>query len=199
MFSFFFTLVLVAGVIVVDFGFAFVDRRHIQNTVDIMALAGAQELPADPALAELRAEEWAALNGITAPKYTIEVSTDNSCWNTDPFDDPAVLDSMTVRISRPSTEFFASNFGLPSMNIGASANACWGGASGPLVIVIDRTGSMGFSDLTNAKNAAKSVLTLFDPQLQQVAFGVLGPSSLTSLCTSSNSGGRGRATSSGGS
>jgi hypothetical protein len=67
------------------------------------------------------------------------------------------------------------------------------------VIVVDRTSSMTSADLTNAKNGAKSVLQIYDPAFQHVAFGVLGPSRTTSTCGSPNSGGIGLASASAGS
>jgi len=84
------------------------------------------------------------------------------------------------------------------INAAACRGACGGPPTVPLdvVVIIDRTGSMSSSDLTNAKNGAKAVLQLFDPQLQHVALGVLGPSRTTSTCGGANSGGLGLASSS---
>lgn len=172
--------------------------RDIQHTVDLMALAGAQELPGDPTLARTRALEEAARNGIASPPYTITVTTDNTCWNTDPLDNPTVIDSMTTTVIRNADRYFAKVFNTGVMTVGAKAKACWGAATVPvdLVIVIDRSGSMSSADVTNAKNAAKSVLQFYDPTLQQVAFGVLGPSYISgsgNICnTSPNVNGRGK-------
>jgi hypothetical protein len=55
------------------------------------------------------------------------------------------------------------------------------------VVIVDRTGSMSAADLTNAKDAAKSVLTSLNPAVQRVALGVLGPSDTTSNCSGTNS------------
>jgi hypothetical protein len=185
----------VAGWMVVDVGSAFAARRSIQRTVDIMALAGAQELPANPTLARAKALEWATRNGLSSPPYTITVTTDNTCYNTDPLDDPAVIDSMTTVVTRPADQFFSRVFGISAYTVGAKAKACWGGANIPvdLEIIIDRSSSMSAADMTNAKDAAKSILTLFDPTMQHVAFGVLGPSltAAGSLCTGANVGGFG--------
>ena len=50
-------------------------------------------------------------------------------------------------------------------------------------IIIDRTSSMSSSDLTNVKNAAQSMLRLFDPSLQRVGMAVLGPSQTSASCS----------------
>jgi hypothetical protein len=56
-----------------------------------------------------------------------------------------------------------------------------------LVVVVDRTSSMSSTDLTNAKDAAKAVLTNLDPAIQHVGLGLLGPSQTTPTCTGANS------------
>jgi hypothetical protein len=67
-----------------------------------------------------------------------------------------------------------------------------------VVEIIDRTGSMTDADLAGAKSGALAFLENFNPDLQRVGLGVLGPSSTSSTCGSPNSGGKGVATSSGG-
>ena len=47
-----------------DLGLFFHDRRHLQNTTDAAALAGAAELPLHPDIAIDRARLWATKNGI---------------------------------------------------------------------------------------------------------------------------------------
>ena len=56
-----------------------------------------------------------------------------------------------------------------------------------LVVIVDRTSSMSAADLTNAKDAARSILTLLDPDVQHVGLGLLGPSQTISSCTGTNS------------
>ncbi len=48
----------------VDIGLFYEDRRHLQNSADAAALAGTQELPANPPAAEQKARDWAINNGI---------------------------------------------------------------------------------------------------------------------------------------
>lgn len=67
----------------------------------------------------------------------------------------------------------------------ACAGACGAVPTNPLdlVVIVDRTGSMSAADLTNAKDAAESVLTSLDPAIQHVALGTLGPSQTGSSCS----------------
>jgi Flp pilus assembly protein TadG len=55
-----------------------------------------------------------------------------------------------------------------------------------LVLIVDRTSSMSTADIQNARDASNSVLKLYDPDLQHIAFGILGPSSTTSSCGGAN-------------
>lgn len=59
-----------------------------------------------------------------------------------------------------------------------------------LVMIIDRTGSMLTpTDLTQVtKDAAKAVLGVYDPALQRVALGLLGPSKPASTCSGAGGG-----------
>lgn len=53
-----------------------------------------------------------------------------------------------------------------------------------VVVVIDRTSSMA-GDENNLRDAARSVLTSYDPNMQHVALGMLGPSTMTQSCSGS--------------
>lgn len=103
-----------------------------------------------------------------------------------------------------STDYELSGVtGVDGQTIALEAAACSGlcGADPqvPLdvAIILDRTGSMSPSDLTNVKNAAQSMLLLFDPALQRVGMAVLGPSQTSANCSGTGNA-RGRAASSGG-
>ena len=56
-----------------------------------------------------------------------------------------------------------------------------------LVLIVDRTGSMDATDLNDAKNGAYEVLKIYDPEIQHIAFGILGPSRTASTCTGTSS------------
>jgi hypothetical protein len=89
----------------------------------------------------------------------------------------------------PVLSVFGGNACLNQCPTGSiRAAACRGSCGGPptapldVVEVIDRTGSMSSTDLTNAKNAAKSVLQLYNPSLQHVGLAVLGSSDSSNYC-----------------
>ncbi len=59
-----------------DLGLFYHDRRHLQNTTDAAALAGAAELPQHPDVAIDRARQWVAKNGIPSSEIKrLEVRT----------------------------------------------------------------------------------------------------------------------------
>ena len=80
--------------------------------------------------------------------------------------------------------------------------ACNGPCGGPptapvdVMIVMDRTGSMSSADLTNARNAAKAILLTYNPALQWVGLGLLGPSRTDTSCSGANSPAKGNGASS---
>ena len=85
-----------------------------------------------------------------------------------------------------------------NLNAAACRGLCGGSPNTPidLVVVIDRTGSMSSTDITNARNATRALLQAYDPALQWVALGFLGPSrSSGSTCGGANSPARGLAAS----
>jgi IPT/TIG domain/Putative Flp pilus-assembly TadE/G-like/von Willebrand factor type A domain len=91
-----------------------------------------------------------------------------------------------------TTQFsFGRAVGVNSGSTGAVVSAACNGPCGeapfkPLdvVIIIDRTGSMS-GDERNLRDAASAVLKLYNPGIQHIALGMLGPSTLTKTCGSS--------------
>ncbi len=86
---------------------------------------------------------------------------------------------------------FTSQCNTGQLRAAACRGSCGSEPSVPVdvIIVIDRSGSMSTADLNNAKNAARSVMELYNPELQHIGLAVLGPSRLTNLCQSPSSGG----------
>jgi hypothetical protein len=85
-----------------------------------------------------------------------------------------------------------------NLNAAACRGLCGGSPNTPidLVVVIDRTGSMSSTDITNARNATRALLQTYDPNLQWLALGFLGPSRTSgATCGGANSPARGLAAS----
>jgi hypothetical protein len=96
------------------------DRRHLQNSADSMALAGAQVLPDEDAAQDI-AEDWADRNGIDMDDVTL---------TTDITGDAPVV---RVRISRPHKFTFMKVLGIDERDVGARAAAVkvsFGGGAG---------------------------------------------------------------------
>ncbi len=112
--------------------------------------------------------------------------------------DPAAVGAKCNTIVLSSTVALDYKFG-PAIGVGSGETqqvlsaACVGPCGAPptvpvdLALIVDRTGSMSATDLADAKNGAYTVLQLYDPEFQHIAFGVLGPSRTTSTCSGANS------------
>ena len=83
----------------IDVGYWYSQKREVQKAVDAAALAGAQELPDNPAAAEAVAREYLAKNGIT-DEDTISVTF--RCTRLSDACDPAASkwDSIVVEVER---------------------------------------------------------------------------------------------------
>jgi Flp pilus assembly protein TadG len=196
---------------VVDVGFFLHNRENAQQTADAAALAGAHYLPGSTSDAQTEALAYVTKNGLSTANTTISFKCTGQqvsvCVT-----GSGTYDTIVVTQKASSPTYFGGILSILGFNncwvagctASASAGACHSGCGGPIsepldvVVVMDRTGSMTASDLTNAKNGALAILTVFNPALQHVALGVLGPSSTSSTCGSPNAGGLGIATSSGG-
>lgn len=104
----------------VDVGFFFHERRNLQNAADAAALAGAQELPANPGLAVQKARDWAANNGID-PNEIQEVTVESTY---------TANDTISVTVSRDVSFFFARVLGIDQGEVSAHAKAQVGSLTG---------------------------------------------------------------------
>ncbi len=111
---------------------------------------------------------------------------------------------IVVSASNTVNYLLAPAVGIKQGSTGSvTSAACRGSCGGPpsglvdAVLIMDRTGSMSSTDLTNARAAGNAILQTWDPKLQWIALGLLGPSQTTSSCTGANSGAFGLAASSG--
>jgi Flp pilus assembly protein TadG len=110
-----------AAALTVDVGRGFAVQARLQDAADAAALAGASLLPVDPAGARALALAYARANGLRAPAVSVA---------------PSDL-RVTVRAERTLPTTFARLLGVPSLTVGAVAQAaalavsCAGGPCGP--------------------------------------------------------------------
>ncbi len=107
------TMVAVTGMVAfaADIGRLAVTRRHLQNSADAAALAGARQLPGSPSRAQADAYNWAARNGLAWS----EVS--GAVVSTTQFAD----DTLTINVRRRVPYTFARVFGLGTKDVTATA------------------------------------------------------------------------------
>ncbi len=84
---------------------------------------------------------------------------------------------------------FSRVVGVNSGSTGVVTSAACNGPCGKspvtpvdVMLVMDRTGSMSGTDTTNAKAAANSIVSLYDPNVQWLGLGALGPSVTSGGC-----------------
>lgn len=140
------SMAFVLGVIVVDFGLWFSERRGAQKDADLSAVAAAQPLLAltslsDPGAAALQQEandrgwEYAQRNGVTdIANAHLPDAADGALWTgcwEDEGDTSDTIDSYPLDIEHPSRGLFATIFGLVAPEgLGAHARACVGSIVG---------------------------------------------------------------------
>jgi len=133
-----FTVITLVGVITVDFGLWFSERRGSQTDADMSALAGAQAYVSDLANttgAFDDAVEWAVKNGIDParidPDHTSDCSDGNSCIQVgigDCYENGTDTSMPWVesRIYHDTFSLFGKFFSFAAPDIGAIARACVG-------------------------------------------------------------------------
>ena len=107
---------------------------------------------------------------------------------------PAAGDKCNVVLVSAATTTgytFGRVVGINSGSTGTITSAACNGPCGlppstpvDLVVIIDRTASMSNADVQATRDAANAVLQIYDPDVQRVALGLLGPSSTGSTCGS---------------
>jgi len=147
-----FTVITVVGVITVDFGLWFSERRGAQTDADLPALAGARECmlqlatgQQEPGIAEQRIREWFNQNrgqpSDAAGVYCDEAGSGDVCIVRDmsktecydPGNGERCVDVVVKHKSKTLfSSFFAPVFEGVAGNIGAHARACAGAASSSL-------------------------------------------------------------------
>jgi hypothetical protein len=184
-------------VFVVDFGVVAMKEGQSQNVVDAAALAGAQELPDDPAAAEAAARDYASRNGVNGDDVVVTFS----CTSTNiRICNPSIptYDTIKIEVEQKSPALFG-----PIMSLIASDDSCWsegcdatadaaactgncGAGTSPVdaVVAIDHTASMTDADLQNAKDGALTLVRMFDFQAQNVGLAVTPAVSTANICDS---------------
>lgn len=96
---------------------------------------------------------------------------------------------MAITASKDVPLIFTKLLGLPPVVVTASrTGSCKGPCGEPpsvpldVILVLDRTPSMSWSELSDAKDGAYAVLELFDPELQHVGLAVLGAADPNNHC-----------------
>ena len=186
-------LVILLGfcALVLDVGHAYLAQRRLQSSVDAAALAGADSLP-DVSGANAVAGNYGN-GGSNTPLGVdgVKMTVTTSCLPGVP--GCTTANAVTVKETGSIKTYFGGLFGVPTLNVNASATACSPCGSKPLdiMMVLDRTGSMcqapdgspDCADLNAAKAAMTSFLKLMDPTLDHVGLAVLPPApSATATC-----------------
>lgn len=95
------------GALVTDVGMFYIEKARLQNAVDAAALAGAQELPKSPTLAQESAQEYASRNKVTEIKTNIEAGNSR----------------IKVTAQKVVPTYLAKIWGITEGNLTASAKA----------------------------------------------------------------------------
>ena len=136
-------MALVGGVMVIDLGLIFDEKRQAQAAADFAALAAAQDLPrsaADPdvaakiAAAQLTASEYLRWNDYDPadPDVTTNIVTS---YGSD-------VDKLEVRVSRPRPWLIGRIFGLVDVDVSGRAVAAANALPRDVAMVLDRSDSM---------------------------------------------------------
>ncbi len=185
LFALMMAVLVVFVVMVTDVGMLLEKRGHAQNVVDAAALAGAQELPGDPAAAETVARQYASLNNFDPAKLDISfVCTSHIAAACNPAANQ--YDTIVVKAVADSPAYFGPILGIlgggglcwvHGCSTSVQAAGCRGvcGGTGDLVdamVAIDHTGSMKQTELQNAKNGALELMRIFDPSIHRIGLTV---------------------------
>ncbi len=100
----------------VDIGLFYEDRRHLQNSADAAALAGTQELPANPPAAKQKARDWAINNGID-PSQISDVQIRSRL---------VANDTVYVKLTKNFSWIFGRVLGMTTSAVSAQAAATVG-------------------------------------------------------------------------
>jgi Flp pilus assembly protein TadG len=181
------TLLLFCGA-VIDIGNAYRVKQALQASADAAVAAGAGNLPntgaASAAAHNLSAESTGKNRIAGVPNVSANITLD--CSTSANFCNPANTVHITETANIPT--YFLRLIGINTITESVHAQACspCGGLPLDVMIVLDRTGSMSGSKLTNAKNGILAFLDGMDPAIDNVGLVVLPPALSTAQACSSN-------------
>src|SRR5436190_12192504 len=171
---------------VIDIGNAYRVKQALQASADAAVAAGAGNLPnisaATSAAHNLSAEN-AAKNRISGVA-NVSANITLDCSTSATFCNPANTVHITETASIPT--YFLRLIGISTITESVHAQACspCGGLPLDVMIVLDRTGAMAGTKLTNAKAGIMAFLSGMDPTVDNVGLAVLPPAPSTAqACT----------------
>lgn len=129
-------VLLGSAALAVDVGSLFLSKSNLQNAADAAALAGASELPDDPAAAIVVAKDYLLKNNVPDDSSTITTGENDK--------------SITVTISSTQSLFFAKALGIGTSDITVDATASIGvAASVPWIVpfVIAKPANFNFDEV----------------------------------------------------
>jgi hypothetical protein len=197
---FMFTILIFAG-LVIDLGNAYRVQHALQASADAAAAAGAGQLtmtyPPNPGAATATALRYGSEPGGTNPipgvpggnvnesvNVDCETQVGYSCTN-------GYSNTVTVDETATVPTYLLKLLGFSTITLKAHAQACspCGGVPLDVMIVLDRTGSMGqYNKLPQAKAGIMSFLSTMDPSMDNVGLAVLPPApSAGAACTNVSS------------
>ncbi len=181
------TLLLFCGA-VIDIGNAYRVKQALQASADAAVAAGAGNLPntgaATTAAHNLSAENTGKNRIAGVPNVSANITLD--CSTSPNFCNPANTVHITETANIPT--YFLRLIGINSITESVHAQACspCGGLPLDVMIVLDRTGSMSGSKISNAKSGILAFLSGMDPSIDNVGLVVLPPAKSTSQACSTN-------------
>jgi Flp pilus assembly protein TadG len=182
------TLLLFCGA-VIDIGNAYRVKQALQASADAAVAAGAGNLPnttaASTAAHNLSAENNGRNRIDGVPNVSANVTMD--CSTSSTFCNPANTVHITETANIPT--YFLRLIGINSITETVRAQACspCGGLPLDVMIVLDRTGSMAGTKISNAKAGILAFLSGMDPSIDNVGLVVLPPAtSLANACSTTD-------------
>jgi Flp pilus assembly protein TadG len=178
----FMLLLMVVCGMVLDIGNAYRVKTGLQASADAAAAAGADQLP-NTGNAASAVQQYGSNPGGKNPvrgSGNVTISSVTNCVTSPKFCDPANTVQVTESTSVPTA--FLRVIGINTIPITVHSQACspCGGKPLDIMIVLDRTGSMAGSKLTDAKAGVNAFLSTMDTGLDNVGLAVLPPATNTS-------------------